>query len=100
MGSKCLMTWRSRRKLVKYWPAAMSQSPWSQARFCQPERRSRTLVYSGLMKWLSAMVAGMKRVPQLTAEAQRRGEGIENFKLGSAELCTASAEDVAGLADG
>src|SRR5687767_469135 len=40
----------------------MSQSPWSQARFCQPLNRSRTDLYSGLMKRLSVTVARTNKV--------------------------------------
>ena len=62
VSSKSSMTWTSRRKVVKNWPAAMSQSPSRQARFCQPVRLSRMSRYSGLMKALSSTRAGMKRV--------------------------------------
>src|SRR5258708_11613646 len=46
-SSKSETTCTSRRKDVKNCPAAMSQSPSSQARFCQPVSPSSTFVYSG-----------------------------------------------------
>lgn len=73
-SSKAGMTWISRRKLMNNWPAAMSQSPSNQARFCQPVRPWRTLVYSGLLKRLSVTRAGMKMVSVWLSQRWRRGE--------------------------
>ena len=77
VSSKSATTSTSRRSVVKNGPAAISQSPSSQARRCHPVNPSRTRVYSGLFHRLSVTLAAMNRV---SVSARRSHGSINSFR--------------------